>query len=169
MFSNSLQSSWHQYLSSRTPPHIQSNPLPHAPFPHIASLCHQMFTGHLLLVWATWRGLTLRRLVREWLLGQVRHAGNWSAVPEEGSCHVAGIRVVLVGRLNPCNGREGVKRGCWGWLLDHPGPWLVLWQSTGTFRSKRLVAAFLLSAPWWCVNHGKICNSFYTAYWCECW
>lgn len=31
-------------------------------------------------------------------------------VPEEGSCHVASIRVVLVGWLNPCDGREGVKR-----------------------------------------------------------
>ena len=69
-----------------------------------------MFTGLPLLVWVTWRGfysrLTLRGLVREWLLGQVRHVGNWSAVPEEGSCHVAGIKVVLVGMLNPCNGRD---------------------------------------------------------------
>lgn len=38
-------------------------------------------------------------------MGQVRHAGNRSTVPEEGS--VAGIRVVPVGRLNPCNGRKG--------------------------------------------------------------
>lgn len=53
--------------------------------------------------------LTPRVLVREWFLGQIRYAGNCSAVPEEGSCHV------LVGRVNPFNGRESkraAEAGC---------------------------------------------------------
>lgn len=59
--------------------------------------------------------LTLGRLVREWLLDQVSHAGNGSVAPAEGSCHVAGIRLVLSGRLNPCGGRMSkgaAEAGC---------------------------------------------------------
>lgn len=137
---------------------------------HTSPLCPTGCSQDVLSFRVTWRGfyfrLMLREVVREWLLWQVRHAGNWNALPEEESCHAANITAVLVGRLNPCDGREWLgKRGCWDWLSS-ASPEAVLWQSTGTFKSKRLVSLFLLSAAWCCANHGKICNSFYTGSWC---
>lgn len=98
-------------------------PLPHAFFPHIASLSHQIFTRGPLLVWGIWRGfyfrLTLRRLVTKWLLGQVRHAGK------------CGSRR----RITLC----GCHQGCAVWEAEPLG-----WQ-VGKERGKR--AARLAVSP----------------------